>query len=170
MPSDTLKPDKKLAAICGLFCPGCWIYIAHSESQEKRREIAEFFRIPVEALYCEGCRAEVRYRYCATCRMFACAREKGIDFCIECEDYPCADLKEFQAAKPHRSEIFKNLSRIREVGYEKWFAEMVQYYSCPQCGTVNSAYDQTCRKCGAAPGCPFAAAHSKEIQTYIHTR
>jgi len=170
MQSDTLKPDKKLAAVCGLFCPSCRIYIGQTESPEKRQRIAEILEFPVEELYCDGCRAELRYRYCATCRMFACAREKGIDFCIECEDYPCGDLKEFQAARPHRLELFQNLSRIREIGYENWFAEMVKRYSCPQCGTINTAYHLACRKCNTVPSCPFVAAHSEEIQTYIRKR
>ena len=170
MQRDTLKPDKKLAAVCGLFCPACRIYIGQTESSERRRVIAELLEVPLEELYCEGCRAEVRFPYCETCIMYACADQKGIDFCIECQEYPCADLKTFQAAKPHRLELFQNLSRIREVGYEKWFAEMVQRYSCPQCGTINSAYHLACRKCGAVPSCPFVADHTEKIQTYLRTR
>jgi hypothetical protein len=56
--------------------------------------------------------------------MMKCSTEKGIDFCGQCPEYPCADLKTFQAQAPHRSELWKSQERIKEAGYEKWYAEM----------------------------------------------
>ncbi len=43
--------------------------------------------------------------------MFSCAAERDIDFCIECMDYPCSDLKQFQGEMPHRNDFedIKNL-------------------------------------------------------------
>ncbi|RLB27502.1 MAG: hypothetical protein DRG87_11295 [Deltaproteobacteria bacterium] len=57
--------------------------------------------------------------YCDTCKMSACAQEKGLDFCAECEEYSCSALKEFQAAMPHRIELWQAQVRIKEVGHEK---------------------------------------------------
>jgi len=157
------KPDKRLAAVCGLFCPACRVFIGTHEDPERLKKIAERFQISVAEARCEGCRTETRLPYCKTCKMVTCAAEKGLDFCGECKEYPCEELKKFQEAMPHRIELWKNQERIREVGYEKWFAEMLEHYSCPQCHTLNSTYDLKCRKCGADPSCAYVGLHKEEI-------
>ena len=157
------EPDLSLAAVCGLFCPACIIYIAAHETPEKRAEIARQRNRPVESLVCDGCRSERRYSYCESCTLYACAAEKGVDFCGLCDEYPCEDLKAFQAARPHRIELWEAQARIREVGYEQWFAEMVERYACPECGTLNSAYHLACRACGAEPSNAYVAEHKAEI-------
>jgi hypothetical protein len=163
---DSLQPDIHLAAVCGLFCPACMIYIAAREAPEKRERIARSFDLPVEDIRCDGCRSANRFSYCATCKMVACAAEKGLDFCGACADYPCDDLKAFQSERPHRLELWEAQSRIEAVGYEHWFAEMVEHYACPQCGTLNSAYHLVCRECGATPSCAFVRRHQAAIETY----
>jgi hypothetical protein len=162
-----LQPDLSLAAVCGLFCPACVIYIATHETPEKRAEIAQQRNQPVESLVCDGCRAERRYAYCASCKLYACAMEKGVDFCGLCDEYPCDDLKAFQAARPHRIELWEAQARIREAGYEQWFAEMMERYACPECGTLNSAYHLACRVCGAEPPNAYVAEHKAEVLAYL---
>ena len=162
----SFQPDIQLAAVCGLFCPSCLVFIAARETPEKRERIAGNLHIPAEALKCDGCRSANRYVYCETCKMAACAAEKGIDFCGACADYPCDDLKVFQAAMPHRLELWEAQARIREVGYEQWFAEMLEHYACLQCGALNSAYHPACRECGATPSCAYVGRHSAEIAAY----
>ena len=85
-------------------------------------------------------------------------------------DFPCADLKEFQADKPHRLELWPNQERIREAGYEKWFAEMLERYACPKCGALNSAYHVACRECGTTPGNAFVEAHKEAIIKHLMIR
>jgi len=165
--SNAHKPDKRLAAVCGLFCPACTIFIATQEDPERREKLAASKGWPVEQIHCDGCRAEKRYYYCETCEMFACAAEKGIDFCGECEVHPCDALKAFQVARPHRLELWDAQARIQEVGYEQWFEEMLAHYRCPKCGTLNSAYDLSCRTCGAHPSCAYVALHEQEILEYL---
>lgn len=164
---NTPVADKKLTAACGLFCPACIVYIATRETPEKREKLSQTLKIPLEMLQCDGCRSARRFSYCQTCKLIVCAREKGLDFCGSCADFPCADLKEFQGGKPHRLELWQDQARIREAGYEAWFAEMLEHYSCPQCGTVNSAYHLSCRECGAAPGNAFTAAHKDAILRHL---
>jgi adenine-specific DNA methylase len=170
MKKGAYQPDKKLVAVCGLFCPACGIFIAQRESLEKRSKMAKNLQIPVEGLKCDGCRAEKRFAYCETCKMTACAQEKGLDFCAECEEYPCTALKEFQAAMPHRIELWQAQVRIKEVGYEKWFEEMLEHYSCAQCGMINSAYHLACRQCGAIPSCAYVDLHKAEIISYLSNK
>ncbi|MTI86302.1 MAG: DUF3795 domain-containing protein [Firmicutes bacterium] len=158
------KPDKRLAAVCGLFCPACQFFIGTNEDQERLKGLAERLQRPVDELECHGCRSEKRCFYCnENCTMAKCAAEKGIDFCGECTEYPCAELKVFQAQLPHRIELWKSQERIKKVGYEKWYAEMIEHYSCPECHTLNSAYDIVCRKCGTDPSCTYVIQHKDEI-------
>ena len=158
------KYDKKKAAVCGLFCPSCTLYIGTQEDPERLKFLADAFKLPVEDVMCGGCRAEVRSFYCRDlCKMYKCADEKGLEFCGNCKDYPCQELKDFQCAMPHRIELWKSLDRIREAGPEKWYGEMLEHYACPSCGVINSAYDIQCRKCGAEPGSAYVAEHKDEI-------
>ncbi|MFC1885819.1 DUF3795 domain-containing protein [Thermodesulfobacteriota bacterium] len=156
-------PDKTLAAVCGLFCAGCSLYIATTEDPKRLKRLAAHFQVTEEEIKCFGCRADKRGPYCQTCKMSACAAEKGIDFCGDCEAYPCADLTEFQAARPHRIELWDDLDRIKQVGYERWFQEKIAEYGCDRCQTINSAYDSICRACGHEPGNAYVKRHKREI-------
>ena len=169
-PGNEIRPDKRLAAACGLFCPACSLYIATREDPERLKKIAEGFDLPVEKVRCDGCRAERRGFYCQTCKMIVCSREKGLDFCGRCEEYPCGDLKAFQAARPHRIELWDSLARINTAGYEAWFREMLEHYACPDCGTLNSAYDRACRACGHEPSCEYVGRHGSEIRAALKKR
>ena len=124
--------DKKLAAVCGLYCGACSLFISTTEDPERLKGLAAQMHISDEESKCYGCRSDKRPPYCEKCKMFACAAERGIDFCSECEDYPCDDLKQFQSAMPHRIELWANLERIKSVGYKQWLKEIRENYSCPQ--------------------------------------
>jgi predicted RNA-binding Zn-ribbon protein involved in translation (DUF1610 family) len=102
--------------------------------------------------------------------MVDCAQEKGIDFCVECDEYPCDELKEFKEKRPHRIELWEAQERIKEKGYAQWYGEMTEHYGCPRCGTINSAYDLKCRKCGEEPSCGYVGRHKKEILSYLSGR
>ncbi len=151
------------AAICGLFCPACTFYIGTHEDPARLQVLATRFGTTLDRLYCDGCRSERRLFYCATCHMSACAAERGLDFCGECQEYPCRQLQAFIVERPHRADIPKDQVRIAEIGGEAWVGEVTVRYACPDCGTLNSAYDLTCRKCGRAPSNQYVAEHGEEI-------
>jgi hypothetical protein len=164
----TRASEKTLAAVCGLFCPSCTLYIGTHEDPARLQLMAERFGLPVEALACHGCRSDKRAYYCEEhCTFTSCAVEKGIDFCGECADYPCELLKTFQAEMPHRIELWDDQQRIRDVGVNQWFMEKRDYYACPDCQTINSAYDIACRSCGVTPGCAYISAHQEAILDFM---
>jgi hypothetical protein len=157
-------PDIRFDAVCGLFCPACSVFIGTREDQGRLAEIAKRFQRPLEELQCNGCRSEQRCFYCDDmCTITKCAAAKGVTFCGECAEFPCMDLKTFKSEMPHRIELWRSHGRIKEVGYEKWYAEMLEHYSCKKCGTLNSAYDLACRKCGSTPSCAYVGLHKDEI-------
>jgi hypothetical protein len=166
----TEQSDKTFAAVCGLYCRACSWYIAATEEPGRLRRLASQFHFTEEESLCRGCRSSKRLPYCANCKMSICAAERGIDFCSQCDEYPCKDLKSFQSAMPHRFELWSNLDRIWQVGYAQWLREMEKHYSCPSCGTMNSAYDLKCRKCGEEPSCSYVAVHKHEIEQHLKDR
>jgi hypothetical protein len=162
--------DKKYAAVCGLYCEACSWFIATAEDPERLKRNAGRMHFSEEESKCFGCRSEKRLVYCEKCKMSSCAAERGIDFCSECEEYPCDGLKQFQSLMPHRIELWENLDRIKAVGYKQWLKEIRENYTCPRCQTINSAYDQKCRKCGEMPSCNYTAKHRLEIERYLKRR
>lgn len=164
------ESDKKYAAVCGLYCQACSWFIATTEDPKRLKRMAAQFHLSEEEGKCYGCRSNKRLPYCDKCKMRACAAGKGLDFCSECEAYPCDDLKQFQSAMPHRIELWDNLERIKTVGYKQWLQEIRKNYACPQCQTVNSAYDLKCRKCGNEPSCSYVTKHKQEIEPYLKKR
>lgn len=160
----------KSAAVCGLYCEACSWFIATAEDPLRLQRLAAQMHFTEEESRCYGCRSDKKLAYCETCKMFTCASERGIDFCSDCKEYPCNDLKEFQSAMPHRIELWGNLERIRVVGYEQWRKEVRGHYTCPECQTLNSAYDLKCRKCGAEPSCRYVTEHRQEIEQFLKSR
>ncbi len=164
------EEDKKLAAVCGLYCEACSLYIATAEDPARLTAMAARFQMSEEEVKCYGCRSDKRGPYCRICKMFDCASQKGIDFCVKCEAYPCEALKEFQSAMPHRIELFKDLERIGAIGWGNWLKEIRENYTCHKCGTINSAYDIKCRKCVEEPGSDYAARHKEAIGMFLKNR
>ena len=157
--------ERTVAAVCGLFCEACTLYIATKEDPERLKALAQRFGMPPEDMKCHGCRSDIRGPYCQTmCKMSPCAAEKGVDFCSECAEYPCGDLEEFQSLAPHRIELWDDLAFIKDNGYKAWLEEARKKYSCPECGVINSAYDLACRKCGREPGSEYARLHRQAIE------
>lgn len=161
---DTTPPTVPVtAAVCGLPCDACSIFIGSHEDPARLGLFAARMGWSAEQAHCDGCRSEKRTPYCQACDLYACAERRGHAFCVECEEYPCKNLDEFMRDKPHRTEIYLSLARIGEIGAEAWLEEAKEHYSCPACHTLNSAYDLKCRKCGHEPGSEYVAAHRDAI-------
>lgn len=164
------ESDKTLAAVCGLYCEACTLFIATKEDPSRLKGLAARFQLSEEAVKCYGCRSAKRGPYCEKCKMCSCAAEREIDFCVECANYPCDDLKQFQSEMPHRIELWDDLEQIRSVGYKEWLEKVRGNYTCPQCRSINSAYDSKCRKCGEEPSCDYVAKHKQAIERYLKNR
>jgi predicted RNA-binding Zn-ribbon protein involved in translation (DUF1610 family) len=153
-------------APCGLFCRACVVYIATTEDRPWLERMAARLGGSADEYRCEGCSSAVVNPYCRSCVMSRCARERGVEFCGQCGEYPCDVLREFQAARPHRLELWEAQTRIKEIGYDAWYAEMERHFACPQCGTINVAYQDACRKCGAVPSCGYRERHRESMRAW----
>lgn len=67
---------------------------------------------------CGGCRSE-NVKCPLECRAKTCGKEGKIDFCFECEEFPCAEQFE---GKLRERWIERNM-RMKEVGVENYYIE-----------------------------------------------
>lgn len=66
-----MKAD--MMAYCGTYCETCdW----------------------KEKMNCKGCKAHASEVFWGTCKIAACAMEKGLSHCGECDDVPCEKLED----------------------------------------------------------------------------
>ena len=105
------KDLKELTAPCGIYCGACALYRAVSDSTI-REKVAASMGLPIEQAQCLGCRAEKGNMIVMkgqVCETYACITEKGLDFCYECDDFPCLKLApcaDRAAEIPHNTKIY----------------------------------------------------------------
>jgi hypothetical protein len=134
---------------CGIYCGACEIQYAMKNKTEK--EIAAQWGANPEEIKCHGCKSEMVFKNCAICGIRKCAREKNVDHCVVCKDFPCAILMSGESLVerlPHLKAIPKNMQTIKEKGGEYWLKEQEQIWKCSECGEPFSWYKQKCTKCG----------------------
>ena len=135
-------------APCGIYCGAC--ETLHAFREGRLEEHAKLCGEDPALLKCAGCKTDVNATYCVGCHFRDCSRDKGIEFCFECEDFPCAKLVAFRNDEcPHHSSVLKNLETIREKGVDEWLKEQEKRWSCPECGKGFTWYDSKCEACGA---------------------
>ncbi len=126
------EKERALIAPCGLYCAKCALYVARTD-EALRRKIAERQGIPVgEVALCAGCRlSKGRVRASGgdpVCSTYACAEARGVEFCYECEDFPCLKLApcaDRAQEIPHNTKVY-NLILLRKLGIDAW---LERYYS-----------------------------------------
>jgi hypothetical protein len=114
---------EKMTAPCGLACFDCVIYLAN-ENEEIRNRVAKQFNMSSKDVCCKGCR-ETKGN-CSViplkCRVYPCAKKKGVKFCCDCPDFPCDILHPYADKAdrlPHNTKVF-NLCLIKKMGLEAW--------------------------------------------------
>jgi len=133
---------KNLTAPCGKDCFNCPLYIGE-ENKENRENFFRSRNIPSEKFQCKGCRANNGYCEGLTilgihpeCKTYECVQQKNVEFCYECDEFPCFRLQPLADRSdrvPHALKIF-NLCMIQKMGVEKWAVEhskriFAEYYT-----------------------------------------
>lgn len=76
------------------------------------------------------------------CPIRKCARQKKIDICIECDEYPC---ERFDFLIERYPTLIPGGKRMKEIGYDKWIEEQEEklktgfQYCDTRLGEANSA-------------------------------
>jgi hypothetical protein len=135
-----------ILAPCGLDCYRCF---AHSEGEIKLLSLklierlasfekaAERFSLsfPVFANYphfkkmleffaqgdCKGCRKGSCKFPEFNCGVMTCYQKKGVDFCFQCDEFPC-DKTNFDAVS--KQKWITRMNRMKEIGVEVYYEEI----------------------------------------------
>ena len=125
--------DKQYICYCGLYCENCAVKakidpaakILYQEMKTAGfEEIVHlipggdgfwpFLKDMAENGTCTSCREGSGNPGCA---VRICAKEKGVEMCVECKEYPCGNMKEFYQGHPF---VKKDNELYREKGREAW--------------------------------------------------
>ncbi len=140
--------SKELLAPCGLYCGVCSIQIAYREGNQKLKEkLAVAYGVAPEDIRCRGCMSDEKFGYCAACPIRDCATGKGLAGCYQCEEWPCALVREFPIAVG-REVMLRAIPEWRELGTEKWVEAEEARYRCPSCGEPQFRGARRCKGCG----------------------
>jgi hypothetical protein len=97
---------------------------------------------------CEGCRSDRVDETAGKCKFRRCSREKTVEFCYFCGEYPCKELAAFMYDEwPHHWTMEPNLEYVRAHGKQKWLQAQEEQWSCPNCGAQTFWYQKSCT-CG----------------------
>ena len=119
--------ERALISPCGLHCGHCPLYQARAD-EVLRKKIAERQGIPIEkVLVCNGCRPSQgkvpSLGGNSACDTFVCAvNERGIEFCYECDDFPCLKLApcaDRAQEIPHNTKVY-HLVLLQKLGIDAW--------------------------------------------------
>ena len=132
-----MMDELKLVTYCGLYCGLCsqinrtpilagkltavmkkdgWDYWGHEIP--KFTEFWEFLQ--QLAKKDENCNCRNGNCGAPFCTIRKCAREKGIDLCVDCKEYPCRRIEGIAKGYPT---LIADGKRIKEIGMEKWVKE-----------------------------------------------
>ena len=102
---------------CGLYCGACELLNAFRDGKQEKQ--AKLWNMKPEDIRCFGCKSSDPSSWCKKCNFKECAQSKNLEFCFECEEYPCLMLSDFQADQAvHHSSVLRNSDRIKEIGIE----------------------------------------------------
>ena len=95
---------KECKCYCGHDCARCITYIATQKDDDNlRRQSQNFYKerfgldIPLEKFNCEGGRSKNVFELCKGCPFVKCCKERSVDFCSKCPEYPCKEISDYQA-------------------------------------------------------------------------
>lgn len=139
--------NNDLAAFCGLYCGACSFKVAFDEkcSAHVKAMPSAFDEYKDQELqFCPGCRLD---NQCGECDIRDCAKEKNIEHCGDCNEFPCERIKAFAEDEfPHHSHVISNLKGLKTLGTEEWLSMQDKKWRC-KCGGKTSWYLDVCCAC-----------------------
>jgi len=121
--------EKNLIAPCGNFCGSCALYrCAAMGDTEGQRRLAEHFskgfpqyHSEPEGMVCIPCGENFDRCWSPDCEVYiCCVKEERLDFCYECDDFPCEKLRPYRGCPPAHNLKVYNLLRIKKIGWREW--------------------------------------------------
>jgi len=115
-----MEKKDELIGVCGLICSGCDILEA-SNNPEIAQKIADWFKkernkdVKLEDICCLGCKGDRTKHWSADCWILqCCVDKKGLEFCSECEEFPCDKLVEWSKESERYKEALNRLKEMKK--------------------------------------------------------
>lgn len=128
----TVIPVSMLAP-CGLTCAACYAHL-------RKKNV------------CPGCNGDAAAKpgYCNRCKIKLCADSRGLDFCFQCDAFPCALVKHIDKRYRMRYQIslIENGIRAKTAGVKQHLREEKEKWTCAECGGGISLHSRVCSECG----------------------
>ncbi|MBN2653039.1 MAG: DUF3795 domain-containing protein [Spirochaetales bacterium] len=121
------------ASYCGVNCNVCYAFLKKKKN-------------------CLGCKNgdDGKPEHCRACKIKECAISKGLEYCFDCEEYPCTVLKRLNKSYLMRygEDLMGNLRQIKDVGVKKFLENERVRWECHECKGVVSVHSRICSECG----------------------
>jgi hypothetical protein len=130
------KINADLIAPCGMNCAICVAFFGYTMNGKKRKHP------------CNGCRS--RASRCAFIKKDCDQLATGqIDYCFECTDFPCENLKTLDARYrvKYRMSMIDNLKYIQKNGVDQFLKKEQERWRCPTCGELICVHNEICYTC-----------------------
>ncbi len=106
-----------MTACCGMDCSNCPIFMA-AQDHDKALALAASWRengygdaVP-EWFRCQGCRGPDELVWSEDCVMRSCCKEKAVENCSICAEFPCRRILSFESEGGHHGDA---VARLREM-------------------------------------------------------
>ena len=91
---------KNIMGVCGIDCSRCQIYLAPKKPKLALKLAKAFDKmwdnVKPEDFHCSTCRGEFSECWTNECWIRSCCvDDKNLDFCYQCQDFPCKGLEEW---------------------------------------------------------------------------
>jgi len=116
---------KKIIAPCGIDCFNCEMF-EDNVTEEFQARLSAMTKIPKEKISCEGCNdgniclfLKMQGKRCKT---VDCVKEKGVDYCFQCDTFPCEYLMPIADGAdkfPQNIKLY-NLCQMKRIGVDTW--------------------------------------------------
>lgn len=129
--------DKEMIAPCGMNCSLCVSYFGYTMTSKERKKGR-----------CPGCRP--RDKGCSFLKRY-CEKlsNETVEFCFECDDFPCDHLKKLDDHYRERYDMsmIENLKSIQNNGMKYFLKIQEEKYRCPECGGAICVHTEVCYNC-----------------------
>ena len=95
----------------------CSIHLRTKEELDYWREKD----VDLDKIRCDGCRSDREgHHWSAKCEILqCCVDKKRLDFCSECDDFPCKIIEEWIGGMEHHMSAIERLGEMKGTGVEK---------------------------------------------------
>lgn len=127
------RQDRPTISYCGVFCELCPAYVRIGS--------------------CLGCGSEdhnQRRKSKWQCKIRNCCKERKIDWCSQCDEFPCSIRRRLDKnyLEKYDIDLEKMCSEMESKQIDNWIAEKKRKWKCTYCQGYIDPYEHTCYECG----------------------